>query len=83
MFKENELEFLEEYVVIMKPIAVALDKLQEEENCYYGCFIPTLLVTKEALSIVEPNNLRLRHRTPLCHYWKQFFQGIKLGFRSS
>lgn len=65
VFKENEFEFLEEYVVVMKPIAVALDKLQEEENCYYGCLIPTLLVTKESLSAVKQNNLQLRCCMPL------------------
>lgn len=65
IFKENELEFISEYLAIMKPIAIALDKLQGEKECFYGCLLPTLLVTQEALSSVEPNDLRLMHCMPL------------------
>lgn len=32
VFKENELKFLKEYPVIMKPIFFALDKLQKEQK---------------------------------------------------
>ena len=51
----------------MKPVAVGLDKLQSEKQCFYGCLIPTLLVTQEALSTssAETNDLRLRHCMPL------------------
>src|SRR5215469_14626390 len=65
VLKENELEFIEEYILVMKPIAVALDKLKEEETCYYECLIPTLLVTKEALLTCEANNMQLRYCLPL------------------
>jgi hypothetical protein len=67
-FKENELEFMGEYLLVMKPIAVALDKLQGEQNCYYGCVIPTLLVINDQLSDLtndELNELRLRYCMPL------------------
>ena len=31
----RDIEILEEYMKIMKPVAVALDNLQGEEKCYY------------------------------------------------
>ena len=64
-FKSIELEFIQEYTVVMKPIAVALDKLQEESNCYYGTLIPTLLVTQRSLKTNNVNDLRMRHCGPL------------------
>lgn len=38
-FKEAEIEYLEEFCNIMKPlalVALALDNLQNEKNCYYS-----------------------------------------------
>jgi len=66
--KEVELEFISEYLSVMKPIAAALNKLQAEKECYYGCLLPTLLVTQDALAsldLVEANHLRLKHCSPL------------------
>ena len=68
ILKENELEFISEYLSVLKPIAAALNKLQAEKGCFYGCLLPTLLVTQDALARLEPiqpNDLRLRHCMPL------------------
>ena len=68
ILKESDLEFISEYLSVMKSISAALNKLQAEKECYYGCLLPTLLVTQDALArldIIESNNLRLRHCMPL------------------
>ena len=36
IFRPNELDFLSEYVTVLKPIACALDRLQGEEVAFYG-----------------------------------------------
>ncbi|KAJ8894183.1 hypothetical protein PR048_006793 [Dryococelus australis] len=41
-FKEAEVEYLQEYVEVMRPIALALDCLQLETNCFHGQLLPTL-----------------------------------------
>lgn len=45
-FKSYALEYLSDYIDIVKPISIALDKLQGEQNCYYGQLIPTLFALK-------------------------------------
>jgi len=45
-FKSYETEYLFDYIDIVKPISIALDKLQGEQNCYYGQLIPTLFALK-------------------------------------
>lgn len=39
---DREYQFIKEYCVILKPLAMALDFLQGEENCFYGTILPTL-----------------------------------------
>lgn len=57
-FKEQELEYLEEFHAIMKPIAAALDSLQAEKKCYYGQLLPTLISLKVHLKKLDERHLR-------------------------
>lgn len=41
-FKETEIQYLEDYCQVMKPLATALDILQGETNTYFGYLLPTL-----------------------------------------
>ena len=43
LFNINDILFLEEYLICIEPIAVALDKLQGEFGIYYGVLLPTLM----------------------------------------
>jgi len=50
-FSKIEIEILEEYVKFMGPIAIALDRLQGESQCYLGLLMPTIQqVHKKILS---------------------------------
>lgn len=55
-FKETDLEFLEEYIECVRPIAVALDRLQGDKNCFYGELLPILVQMRKTLQ-----KLKLRH----------------------
>ena len=48
-FKDAEIEFLEEYVIVLRPLAAAIDILQGENNCYLGYLLPTLLIVKKSM----------------------------------
>ena len=41
-FEKKELRFLKEYQMILKPLADLINRLQGQNNCYYGCLIPEL-----------------------------------------
>lgn len=57
-----ELDFIDEYVEVMSPIALALDRLQGEKSesmAYMGALIPTLLTVKQKLiELTQSPNLR-------------------------
>lgn len=48
-----DIKYLEEYVTVMKPLALALDILQGENNIFYGFLIPTLAMLKNNLKKIE------------------------------
>ena len=41
-FKQNEIDFLIEYVSVLEPIAIALDMLQVEDKAFFGIIFPTV-----------------------------------------
>jgi len=52
-FKEVDIDYLSEYVQLMKPIAIALDHLQGETNVYYGNLIPTLFSLRIRIQLLK------------------------------
>ena len=46
---DSEMTFLSRYCDILKPVAEALDILQNEDNCYYGTILPTLYTLRRKL----------------------------------
>lgn len=52
-FKIADIIFLEEYLKVLEPIAVALDNLQGENNCYLGMVLPSLYTIKLKLNAIS------------------------------
>ena len=48
-FTNNELHFLEEYTMVMQPLVEALDRLQAENDIYFGVVLPSLLAVESKL----------------------------------
>ncbi|XP_070511635.1 uncharacterized protein [Cardiocondyla obscurior] len=57
-FKDTDLKFLIEYIECLQSIAEALDRLQGEQNCFYGEFLPILLQTQKRLQKLQFRNLK-------------------------
>lgn len=57
-FKEVDIDYLSEYVQLMKPIAIALYHLQGETNVYYGNLIPTLFSLRIRIQLLKEHNFR-------------------------
>jgi hypothetical protein len=72
VFKDLELDILEEYRQTLVPIAVALDRLQGDTNTYYADLLPTLFSVNKQLIAVQSVNLR--YCTPLLN-------AITVGFQ--
>lgn len=47
--KTTEWHFLDEYIKVMEPLTIALDKLQGEKTCYLGYVAPTIITLKHIL----------------------------------
>ena len=61
-FQKIEMEVLQEYLLVMAPIAQALDKLQGEHDCYLGLLMPTIQQIKKKLAAVSAT---VEHSGPL------------------
>lgn len=58
-FKTIDFEYLEEYCMVMKPIATALGGLQSDNNNYYGQLFPTVFSLKKRWdNLILEKNLR-------------------------
>ncbi|KAL5245976.1 hypothetical protein ACI65C_013384 [Semiaphis heraclei] len=53
--KKSELKFLEEYCLVMEPLALALDKLQGEQSCFLGFVAPTIIALR--LKLIQLTHL--------------------------
>lgn len=62
-FTKAEYECLNEYVSVMQPIAISLDKLQGEKEAFYGHIMPTLHMLMQKLTAMQ--NKILVHCQPL------------------
>lgn len=58
-FKAIEIEYIEEYVLVLKPIAITIDRLQGEKICFFGQLLPTIFTIQTKLK--DMKNLQLKH----------------------
>jgi len=56
-FSKNDLEFLEEYVVVMEPLCICLDVLQGEKNMYFGFLLPSITILLQKYDEISKKNL--------------------------
>ncbi|KAI9541253.1 hypothetical protein NQZ68_032257 [Dissostichus eleginoides] len=65
---EREHQFLKEYCTILKPLTVALDILQGEDNCYYGSLLPTLEILMSRTLALQTGLSRMTagHQETVC-----------------
>uniref|UniRef100_T1J466 HAT C-terminal dimerisation domain-containing protein n=1 Tax=Strigamia maritima TaxID=126957 RepID=T1J466_STRMM len=53
MFSRKELDFLDEYLAIMNNIAIALDIMQGEKECFLDMLLPTILTVQNRLRAMQ------------------------------
>jgi len=56
-FSKNDIEFLEEYVVVMEPLCICLDVLQGEKNMYFGFLLPSITILLQKYDDIAKKNL--------------------------
>ena len=52
-FVQTDIAFLREYVMVMAPVAAALDILQGEQQCALGYVLPTISTSKKKLNCAD------------------------------
>lgn len=75
--------FLEEYVALLQPIAMALDILQGEKNVTAGFILPTLFVVHKKLRNMLDLTYTELLRTGLMHNLKRRFPFMDLDNKDS
>ncbi|KAF2892411.1 hypothetical protein ILUMI_13766 [Ignelater luminosus] len=53
-FKDNEIDYLTEYISCLKPIADAIQSLEGKNDTYHGYLLPELMRIQRILSSLEP-----------------------------
>lgn len=53
--KKKDWSFLEEYCLVMEPLAISLDKIQAEKSCFLGYVAPTIISLR--LLLIQQTNL--------------------------
>ena len=57
---DEDRQLLNEFLVVMKPLAVYLDILQGEKNNFLGCVLPCILKIKEEIQKIPSNKIQPR-----------------------
>ena len=73
--RETEYEFLKEYVKVLAPLAINIDKCQRENNSYYGLAIPILRQLK--LDLLKVKNSQPKYTLPIV---KAALEGVDRRF---
>lgn len=79
----KEWTFLEEYVSLLQPIAIALDILQAEKNATLGLVLPTLFVVQKKLRAMNNLTCTEQLRTGLISNLKRRFPFMDLENKQS
>lgn len=77
--KENEFEYIKEYIICAAPMAEALDIMQSEKNTYYGIVLPCLIDLRKKLKKIKRKN-NFDYCQPLI---KAYRQGIENRFKKN
>lgn len=54
----DDIEYLQEYTKLMRPIAEAIDFLQAQNTMYFGYFIPTIVTLRIKMHRLEPASFK-------------------------
>lgn len=55
-FKDNEIDYLTEYISCLKPIAETIRSLEGDKETFYGCLLPELMKMRRMLSLLKNGN---------------------------
>lgn len=75
--KENEFDYLHEYLTCTAPVAEALDIMQSETNAYYGMVLPCVLALRKKLMKIEKKS-NFSYCSPLI---KAYIESVEKRFK--
>ncbi|XP_031340981.1 uncharacterized protein LOC116169093 [Photinus pyralis] len=75
--KESELAYLNEYCKVLEPLATALDKLQAENNNYYGYLLPCIVSLRTKFVKMQSANLKQTN-----HILDACLNGLEVRFKN-